>query len=327
MKIKKSMIMGLAVTALCGCLPEQTSDATDSIYSDVPVELTGVIGTGAGTRGYIIGGVINEVKNGDTLGLRICRANQEASGNYVYDNQMITGLLAVFDEGNAITMSPNQKYLANDGNSKFCAIYAVMSDISIEGGRYVIPIDLYYNTDVMVTDFVCGSRYNPVTDSQQLTFRHLFARYDLYVKAKEGNNIESVRKLFPYVNMDFHNIPRMFNLSTPLANDDDGWLLEVDPSSGRYIRTLNKSVTFTYAPEYLGSILLPPSIVSAMVVINGGNVVLENVRLADNPVAGKIHKIVFEFMDDGTIALGTRLLIEQWEDGEEEEKSFDVEKT
>jgi hypothetical protein len=310
MKMKKSMIMVLAVTALCGCLPEQeASDATDNIYSDVPVELTAVVGTGAGTRGAVNTGVINEVKNGDSLRLTIFRADQNTTDElYTYTNR-VSGDLIGYDNESAIT-NTSLKYFTDNRKSKFWALYPTMTGFAINNDRYVTTWTFSGDVDLMGTDFVCGSRYNPITDSQQLTFKHLFTRYDIYIKAKEGSNIVNIGEIYKRVNyMQFYTYNKC-KVYTPLANDDDDeWLLTSTGDRG-WIR-INKSNgvdgVITENATYITYVLLPPFIVDVEVIQIGteSNVfTLLNVHLVDNPIAGKTYKLVFEFMDDGTVQLG-----------------------
>jgi hypothetical protein len=190
MKMKKSMIMGLAVTALCGCLPEQTSDATDSIYSDVPVELTGVIGTG--TRGEgVIGGIPAR-----GLQVSIFRAESSLGGHYSYQEKDIYGFLS---SDGSINISPVQYYLADDNiSSGFFAVYPATTAEFVQEGTTGIKMQVDGSTDIMAsTRLLSGSVNNPIDGV--LEFNHLLTKLNIYVEVPSTNSaelLETIRDVY-----------------------------------------------------------------------------------------------------------------------------------
>jgi hypothetical protein len=169
--MKKNVFMYLAATALlvsCSKV-EVVEPASDG----VPVELSGVLNAGAGTRGDgVIGNI--DTKPAVSLNLSVFRADQP------YGTEYKDPIGGTFTTGGEIDMDPKQYYLADgDKKSKFIAVYPNTGEYSKTARTLNFTVD--GTTDIIASQLVEGSKNAKI--STPMAFRHLLTQIQVSVVA------------------------------------------------------------------------------------------------------------------------------------------------
>jgi hypothetical protein len=180
--MKKNVFMYLAVTALlvsCSKV-EVVEPASDA----VPVELSGVLNTGAGTRGD---GVIESTPAPgnlptEDLTLSIFRADQPYGTAY---NDPIGG---TFTKDGAINMSPAQYYLVDaNKKSRFIAVYPNSDNFVYTKADRTLAYTIDGSTDIIASQVAEGGKGDAI---EPLIFNHLLTqiRVKLVVNDVDAQN-------------------------------------------------------------------------------------------------------------------------------------------
>jgi hypothetical protein len=296
--MKKFILMVLAVTALTSCSKfEQVPDGNNENGS--PIELSGVISTGAETRG-----VIDGTPEGG-LEFDLFRANETSSfGNYM------SAFDAKLGKDKKITVTPTQYYLPDvSKRSSFIGLYPKGGTL---GTNTVTYPELDGDTDILGSKPVLGSQNTTKEKTLSLQFAHLLTkiRVEVYVEGTDADDILNISRNFGAVTgitvagkkvapkVTFPAADAIDAVPTVTTDDTSGDALPLTKTNG--------NVTLTGATKEFGHVMFVPVTTDealALTVYTENNTAGFSVKDIEERKweAGKAYLITVKFTKDNKV--------------------------